>query len=78
MKDKDELTDAIMVSMIMVIAFCLATFVLFTIKYRRLMNKYSELSSRVYQLEVREKLTTERQYIEPSEVEISVNGEGEK
>lgn len=75
MKDKDELTDAIMVSMIMVIAFCLATFVLFTIKYRRLMNKYSELSSRVYQLEVREKLTTERQYIEPSEVEISVNGE---
>lgn len=75
MKDKDELTDAIMVSMIMVIAFCIATFVLFTIKYRRLMNKYSELSSRVYQLEVREKLTTERQYIEPSEVEISVNGE---
>ena len=39
------------------------------------MNKYSELSSRVYQLEVKEKLTTERQYIEPSEVEISVNGE---
>lgn len=75
MKDKDELTDAIMVSMIMVIAFCIATFVLFTIKYRRLMNKYSELSSRVYQLEVREKLTTEKQYIEPSEVEISVNGE---
>jgi hypothetical protein len=75
MKDKDELTDAIMVSMFMVIAFCIATFVLFTIKYRRLMNKYSELSSRVYQLEVREKLTTERQYIEPSEVEISVNGE---
>lgn len=75
MKDKDELTDAIMVSMIMVIAFCIATFVLFTIKYRRLMNKYSELSSRVYQLEVREKLTTERQYIEPLEVEISVNGE---
>ena len=75
MKDKDELTDAIMVSMIMVIAFCLATFALFTIKYRRLMNKYSELSSRVYQLEVKEKLTTERQYIEPSEVEISVNGE---
>lgn len=75
MKDKDELTDAIMVSMIMVIAFCIATFVLFTIKYRRLMNKYSELSSRVYQLEVREKLTTGRQYIEPSEVEISVNGE---
>lgn len=75
MKDKDELTDAIMVSMIMVIAFCIATFVLFTIKYRRLMNKYSELSSRVYQLEVKEKLTTERQYIEPSEVEISVNGE---
>ena len=75
MKDKDELTDAIMVSMIMVIAFCLATFVLFTIKYRRLMNKYSELSSRVYQLEVKEKLTTERQYVEPSEVEISVNGE---
>lgn len=75
MKDKNELTDAIMVSMIMVIAFCVATFVLFTIKYRRLMNKYSELSSRVYQLEVREKLTTERQYIEPSEVEISVNGE---
>ena len=75
MKEKDELTDAIMVSMIMVIAFCLATFVLFTIKYRRLMNKYSELSSRVYQLEVREKLTTERQYIEPSEVEISVNGD---
>jgi hypothetical protein len=64
-----------MVSMFMVIAFCIATFVLFTIKYRRLMNKYSELSSRVYQLEVREKLTTERQYIEPSEVEISVNGE---
>jgi hypothetical protein len=75
MKDKDELTDAIMVSMFMVIAFCIATFVLFTIKYRRLTNKYSELSSRVYQLEVREKLTTERQYIEPSEVEISVNGE---
>lgn len=75
MKDKDELTDAIMVSMFMVIAFCIATFVLFTIKYRRLMNKYSELSSRVYQLEVREKLTTERQYSEPSEVEISVNGE---
>ena len=75
MKDKDELTDAIMVSMIMVIAFCIATFVLFTIKYRRLMNKYSELSSRVYQLEVKEKLTTERQYIEPSEAEISVNGE---
>ena len=75
MKDKDELTDAIMVSMIMVIAFCIAIFVLFTVKYRRLMNKYSDLSSRVYQLEVREKLTTERQYIEPSEVEISVNGE---
>lgn len=75
MKDKDELTDAIMVSMFMVIAFCIATFVLFTIKYRRLMNKYSELSSRVYQLEVRERLTTEGQYIEPSEVEISVNGE---
>ena len=56
----------------------LIMFAVFAFKYRSLEDRYKVLSEKVYQLEITDKITTKKQHVEPSEVEISVNGEDEK
>ena len=56
----------------------LIMFAVFAFKYRSLDDRYKALSEKVYQLEITDKITTKKQHVEPSEVEISVNGEDEK
>jgi preprotein translocase subunit YajC len=70
--------EILWVTFMVVSVLFLIMFALFAFKYRSLEDRYKALSEKVYQLEVTDKITTKKQHIEPSEVEISVNGEDEK